>query len=77
MKVLVPEEVAEVLRIDRKTVERLMRAGRIPGAKIGGRWRTLEAELDEFLRGGWKAYAPKKRKGAPPNDEAKTEGEGG
>ena len=55
---LTPEEAADVLRIDypeagaeerrrkkRRRVEDLLRAGTIPGMKIGGAWRVSRVQL--------------------------------
>ena len=41
---------AELLRIHRKTVERMALRGEIPGHKIGRFWRFRPSELDEWLR---------------------------
>jgi len=49
LETLTPEEVALILRIDKETVYRNLRQGRLPGAKVGGQWRTRRADLDGFL----------------------------
>ena len=38
-EVLTAAEVAQLLRIDRKTVYKLVKAGDLPGRKVGGQWR--------------------------------------
>jgi excisionase family DNA binding protein len=44
-------EAAAYLRINFKTVTRLAIKGKIPGQKVGARWRFLKAVLDEWLEG--------------------------
>ena len=66
MNVLTPEQVASILQLHPETVMRLMRKGQLPGAKIGGSWRTTREAIDEhlektinaFLEGppGWLIY---------------------
>ncbi len=50
-KVFSPEEVASHLRIAEKTVKDMLRAGEIPGFKIGrkGVWRVKAKDLQEFI----------------------------
>ena len=49
--VLTPEEAADYLRVDRETIYRRLRAGQLPGNKVGGQWRLLRQELIQFLKG--------------------------
>ena len=48
-EILTPEEVAQLLRLDKETVYRNLRAGRLPGTKVGGQWRTRRSDLDLLL----------------------------
>jgi excisionase family DNA binding protein len=41
---------AQLLKIHRKTLERLALRGTIPGHKIGKFWRFRPSELDDWLR---------------------------
>lgn len=50
MIVLTPEQVAEILQISTRTVYTLLRTAKLPGRKIGGNWRVLEAELEVWMR---------------------------
>ena len=43
------EEVAGYLRLHTSTIYRLVRAGIIPGVKIGGQWRFSQKRVDEWL----------------------------
>ncbi|ADU51839.1 DNA binding domain protein, excisionase family [Thermaerobacter marianensis DSM 12885] len=56
MNVKVPEvmtvsEAAAYLRVDERTVRRLLREGRLPGRKVGRQWRLHKVALDRFLDG--------------------------
>jgi excisionase family DNA binding protein len=48
-EILTPEEVAQLLRLDKETVYRNLRSGRLPGTKVGGQWRTRRSDLDQLL----------------------------
>jgi excisionase family DNA binding protein len=43
------DQVAEYLQLNRLTVYRYVRDGRIPSAKIGKLYRILKADVDAFL----------------------------
>lgn len=45
-KFLTDAEVAEILRIDIKTVQRMCRDGRMKGIKAGREWRIPESALE-------------------------------
>ena len=42
-------EVATRLNVSNETVKRMLRAGRLPGCKVGGDWRVEPAELDRVI----------------------------
>lgn len=46
-----PEEAAQWLRVSSQTVYRLLRAGKLPGKKIGQQWRIHKNDLVDYLRG--------------------------
>jgi len=46
------EEAAEFLSTPRSTLYRWLREGKLPGHKLGRRWRFLRSELEELRRGG-------------------------
>jgi excisionase family DNA binding protein len=50
-EVLTPEEAADYLRVDRETVYRRLRAGQLPGNKVGQQWRIRKHDLNEYLQG--------------------------
>ena len=44
------EEVANYLRVTKKTVYRLLKQGKIPASKVGHQWRFDKASIDEWLK---------------------------
>ena len=50
LKLLTPEEVAEILKIQRKTVYSYIKDGKIKAGKVGKEWRIREEDLKEYLR---------------------------
>jgi excisionase family DNA binding protein len=49
--ILTPEEAADYLRVNPQTVYRRLRAGSLPGAKVGHQWRIRKVDLDSLLAG--------------------------
>ncbi|MGV8122267.1 MAG: helix-turn-helix domain-containing protein [Candidatus Xenobiia bacterium LiM19] len=48
-KLYTPEEVAEYLHFERKTVMDYLRAKKIKGIKVGREWRVKESALQAFI----------------------------
>jgi excisionase family DNA binding protein len=48
-KILIPEDVAEELKLKISTIRALMRDGIIPAVKVGGSWRTTRRALYGYL----------------------------
>ena len=48
-ELLTPEEAARYLRVNPQTVYRLLRAGGLPGVKVGRQWRGRRADPDARL----------------------------
>ncbi len=46
---LTTDEVLEYLRINARTVYRLIRDGELPAVRIGRQWRIRRSDLDEWL----------------------------
>jgi excisionase family DNA binding protein len=44
-----PEEVAEKLKVTRRTVYQWLLDGKLPGLRAGDKWRVAEDELMAFL----------------------------
>ena len=49
MKLLTPDDVAEIAQLHPETVRRLMREGKIPGKRMGGSWRISVRKFEEWL----------------------------
>jgi len=47
-----PEEVAELLRVSPRTVQRWLAQAKLHGVKVGRLWRIPKASLDRFLETG-------------------------
>ncbi len=45
-------EAARYLRLDGRTVRKLIEQGQIRAARAGRVWRVAKSELDKYLRGG-------------------------
>ena len=43
------EEVAKVLQLHAMTVYRLVKEGKLPGFKVGGRWRFHRSALEDWM----------------------------
>ena len=43
------EDVAKVLQLHAMTVYRLVREGKLPGFKVGGRWRFHRSALEDWM----------------------------
>jgi excisionase family DNA binding protein len=43
-----PEEVARTLRVTRRTIYEWLKAGRLPGLRVGRGWRIRPEDLDAF-----------------------------
>jgi excisionase family DNA binding protein len=57
-------QVAERLQVRPKTVREWLKAGRLKGVKIGGRfWRIKESELSRFIDSGPQAQVMPETKG--------------
>ena len=49
MNLLTPEQVAEILKVRKDTVYSWIRAGKLPAAKLGNRYRISEEDLQAFV----------------------------
>ncbi|MBE3587712.1 MAG: helix-turn-helix domain-containing protein [Thermoanaerobacteraceae bacterium] len=74
-EVFSPEEAAGYLSAHTQTIYKLLRAGKLPGRKIGQLWRIPREEMLRYLRGserkrkaGGKKPGAKKQKGLPQQD---------
>lgn len=47
--VLTVREVAALLRVDEKTVYRLVKKRELPGFKVAGAWRFKRVDLDAWI----------------------------
>lgn len=50
-EILTVNEIADYLKVDTKTIYRLVKQKKIPGRKVGGTWRFKKDILDGWLAG--------------------------
>ena len=50
--ILTAKEVAEYLQLTEITIYKYATEGKIPGYKIGSRWRFEKEKIDELLKNG-------------------------
>ena len=48
--ILTIKEVAEYLKVNERTVYRLAGAKKIPAFKVGGIWRLLRSDIDQWIK---------------------------
>lgn len=48
-EILTVDQVADLLHLHSMTVYRLAKEGRLPGFKVGGRWRFHRNTLEEWM----------------------------
>lgn len=49
-KILTTKELAEYLKLTEVTIYKYANEGKIPGFKIGSRWRFDKDQIDSFLK---------------------------
>ena len=62
---LTTKQLLELLQLDRTTVYRMLREGRLPGFKVGGQWRFSRQEIEGWLREQGRAV-PSPEESSPP-----------
>ncbi len=58
MQAFTVEQAAAALSLDRDTLRRWLRQGRIGGFKAGTDWRITQADLDAFIERNRNSYRP-------------------
>ena len=48
-EILNVEEVAQIVHLHSMTVYRLVKEGKLPGFKVGGRWRFHRSALEDWM----------------------------
>ena len=56
------DEVAEYLRINKKTAYRLASDQKLPGFKVGGAWRFRRSEIESWIDDDARSRKPKREK---------------
>ena len=50
-RLLTAKQVQELLHVDRTTIYRMLKDGRLTGIKVGQHWRFSEQEVDDLVSG--------------------------
>jgi excisionase family DNA binding protein len=61
VRYLTVEEVAEVMRVSKMTVYRLLHSGELPGVRVGRSFRVPQDALDAYLRSSSTVPLPEER----------------
>lgn len=67
MQTYTVEQAAAALSLDRDTLRRWLRQGRIGGFKAGTDWRLQQTDLDAFIERNRNSYRPER--GQPDTDD--------
>jgi len=49
VKIYTKNEVAELLKVNPTTIDRMLKDGRLTGRKLGGKWHISAKELERYL----------------------------
>ena len=58
-ELLTTRQVQDLLQVDRITIYRMLKDGRLNGVKVGGQWRFPRAGIDDFIYGTPKDETPR------------------
>ena len=70
---LTPTEVIAYLRVDVRTVYRLMRTGDLPAMRVGRQWRVRRTDLDSWLRRGTPEHPWDRRSSSAREDDGRSQ----
>lgn len=51
---LTPEELADIIKVDPKSLKRQARQGKLPAVKIAGKWRFIEEKIYKYINKNYK-----------------------
>jgi len=51
MEVLTVEEIAEIIKVDKRLVYKLLTSQKLKGRKVGREWRVLREDLEAYMKG--------------------------
>jgi excisionase family DNA binding protein len=63
VRFLTVAEVAEIMRVSKMTVYRLVHNGDLPAVRVGRSFRVPEAAVDAYLRGSYVEHDPRAETG--------------
>jgi excisionase family DNA binding protein len=59
-ELITTKQVQDLLQVDRITVYRMLKDGRLTGVKVGSHWRVPKSEIDELITGKKSMEEPRK-----------------
>lgn len=62
IKVYTLDEVAEILKVTKRTLYNYVKAGKLPAVKMGKYWRVSEESLQSFISTGTSVIEENRRK---------------
>jgi excisionase family DNA binding protein len=68
--ILTVDELAAYLKFSKSTLYKLAVEGKLPGQKVGKRWRFHQDAIDEWVKSGTGTVASHKSGGNTPGDRA-------
>jgi len=58
-ELITTKQVQDLLQVDRITIYRMLKDGRLKGVKVGKQWRFQPQEIEELISGGTEEYQPR------------------
>ncbi|MBU0741450.1 helix-turn-helix domain-containing protein [bacterium] len=52
-EILTLQQAAELLQVSERTIQRMVKRGKMPGSQIGGQWRFDREQVKALVRGEW------------------------
>ena len=50
IRLLTLTEAADILQVSTRTLQRMIRSGKLPALKVGGQWRILESRFQDWVQ---------------------------
>lgn len=68
-KIYTPDEVANMMRVQRNTVMGWIASGEMKAFKTGGRWKITQGDIDEYIEAHRNQKKLRHRRGDPASEE--------
>ena len=71
IKLLTLNQAANILKVSKRTLFRMIQNGKFPAFQVGAQWRVLESRFQQWIEQDWSESLPK----SVGNDSQKNDGE--